>query len=75
MLLILCMIVGAFIAYFGVKLSVSAIQHSNNADKKKEVTIVGCIAIAIILIGIWIFTNAMELYYYIVHNGLMDLFF
>ena len=74
MLLILCMIAGAVVAYFGVKLSVATIRHVQAGDKQ-HMTIIAAIAIAIILIGIWMFTNAMELYYYIVHNGLMDLFF
>lgn len=74
MLLILCMIAGAVVAYFGVKLSVATIRHVQAGDKQ-HMNIIAAIAIAIILIGIWMFTNAMELYYYIVHNGLMDLFF
>ena len=74
MLLILCMIAGAFIAYFGVKLSVATVKHVQAGDKQ-NMNIVAAIAIAIILIGIWMFTNAIELYYYIVHNGLMELFF
>ena len=74
MLLILCMIAAAFIAYFGVKLSVATIKHVQAGDKQ-HMNIVAGIAIAVILLGIWVFTNAMELYYYIVHNGLMDLFF
>ena len=44
-------------------------------NNQKNIKIVSGIAIAIILVGVWMITNAMELYYYIVHNGLMELFF
>jgi hypothetical protein len=70
------MIAGAFIAFFGIKLSVAAIRHTNSDESnQKNIKIVSGIAIAIILVGVWMITNAMELYYYIVHNGLMELFF
>ena len=76
MLLILCMIAGICIAFFGVKLSVAALRHAkSDANNQKNIKIVGGIAIAIILVGVWMITNAMELYYYVVHNGLMELFF
>ena len=74
MLLILCMIAGFFISYFGIKMSVSAVRHVQSGNQK-NITIVAIIAIVIILIGIWMITNAMELYYYIIHNGLTELFF
>ena len=47
----------------------------SDENNQKNIKIVGGFAIAIILVGVWMITNAMELYYYVVHNGLMELFF
>jgi divalent metal cation (Fe/Co/Zn/Cd) transporter len=65
------MIVGAFITYFGVRMCVASIKNIN----EQHTPAVGMVAILIAFFGVWILSNSIECYQYIIHHNLMNLFF
>lgn len=71
MLFILCMIVGVFITYVGVRLCVASIKTIN----EQSTPAVGMVAILIAFFGVWILFNSIECYQYIIQHNLMHLFF
>jgi uncharacterized membrane protein HdeD (DUF308 family) len=73
MLAIICMIIGAINIARGAKLMINTIQNKEEEQPiKTKIDIV--FAIIFCLIGTWLLSNAIELYYYIIHNNLMQLF-
>ncbi len=72
MLFIICMFVGILILAFGMRMSVATIK--NHAGEKNS-GVVLAISLIIVLIGLWMFSNAMECYQYIVSHGAMELLF
>lgn len=72
MLFIICMLVGVLILSFGMRLSIKAFKTATEKNNNMPAHIIAIIAI---LIGLWIWVNSVEVYQYIVQNGLWNLFF
>ena len=71
MLFIICMIIGVLLCFFGCQVARISIQEIHDPGSPGVLIL----AIVMIWLGMWMSSNAIECYQYIIEHNAMELFF